>query len=53
MNCSVKLSRSGKIFTEDVIASNYCDAEGAALARNPDAIVVSVSFSHDSSIKQN
>jgi len=53
MNCAVKLSKEGKIFTEDVIASNYCDAEESALARNPDAIVVSVSVSHDSSIKQN
>lgn len=52
MICAVKLSKDGKIFAEDVIASNYHDAEYAALARNPDAIVVSVSVSHDSPIKQ-
>ena len=42
MNCEVKLYVNGTIFSEMVIARNYDDARQVALARNPNATVVSV-----------
>ena len=42
MKCEVKLYVAGKVFTEQVEAVNYQDAKEVALARNPNARVVSV-----------
>ena len=42
MNCEVKLYVNGTVFSEMVIAANYDDARQVALARNPNATVVSV-----------
>ena len=42
MRCEVKLYVAGKVFTEEVEAVNYQDARQVALARNPNAKVVSV-----------
>ena len=43
MKCEVKLYKPpGIVFTEEVIARDYQDARKVALARNPDATVVSV-----------
>ena len=42
MKCEVKLFKAGTIFTEEVIAKDYQDARQVALARNPNATVVSV-----------
>ena len=42
MRCAVQLYVAGKVFTEEVEAVNYEDAKDVALARNPNAKVVSV-----------
>ena len=42
MKCKVTLFKAGTIFEEVVIAVDYNDAQNVALARNPDAIVQSV-----------
>ena len=42
MLCEVKLYVCGKVFTETVHAANYDDAKKVALARNPNARVISV-----------
>ena len=42
MRCEVQLYVAGKVFTEEVQAANYQDAKEVALARNPNARVVSV-----------
>tara|TARA_Y100001938_G_scaffold45662_1_gene63457 strand:+ start:584 stop:724 length:141 start_codon:yes stop_codon:yes gene_type:complete len=42
MRHQVKLFVAGTVFTEDVIARNYDEARQVALARNPNARVVSV-----------
>jgi predicted nucleic acid-binding protein len=42
MKCEVKLFKAGTVFTEEVIAKDYQDARQVALARNPNATVVSV-----------
>lgn len=42
MKCEVTLYKSGIVFKEQVIARDYQDARKVALARNPEATVVSV-----------
>ena len=42
MLCVVKLYVAGSVFTETVHAKNYDEARKVALARNPNARVVSV-----------
>ena len=42
MRCEVKLYVAGTVFNEEVIAVNYQEARQVALARNPNARVVSV-----------
>ena len=42
MKVRVKLYVAGKVFTEEVRAANYNEAKQVALARNPNATVVSV-----------
>ena len=42
MKCKVKLFVAGKVFNESVYARDYAEAERVALARNPNATVVSV-----------
>ena len=42
MKCEVKLYVAGTVFNEEVIAVNYQEARQVALARNPNARVVSV-----------
>ncbi len=42
MLCEVKLYVAGKVFSETVHAVNYDEARRVALARNPNAKVVSV-----------
>ena len=42
MKCEVKLYVAGSVFTEQVHARNYDEAREVALARNPNARVVSV-----------
>ena len=42
MRHQVKLFVAGSVFTEDVIARNYDEARQVALARNPNATIVSV-----------
>lgn len=42
MRCEVKLYVAGTVFTEEVIARDYSEARKVALARNPNATVVSV-----------
>ena len=42
MKCEVKLIVSGTVFVETVQARNYQEARQVALARNPNARVVSV-----------
>ena len=42
MKYEVKLYVGGKVFTEEVQATNYQDAKETALARNPKAKVVGV-----------
>ena len=45
MKCEVKLYVAGKVFTEEVYARDYQEARQVALARNPNARVVSVNAS--------
>jgi len=42
MKCQVKLYKAGKVFFEEIIATDYQDAKNVALARNPGAKIVSV-----------
>jgi len=42
MKCEVKLYVAGSVFSEEVIARNYSEAREVALARNPNAKVISV-----------
>ena len=42
MKCEVKLYVAGSVFSETVHAKNYDEARKVALARNPNARVVSV-----------
>jgi len=42
MKCEVTLYKAGKVFKEEVIATDYKDAKEVALARNPGAQVVGV-----------
>ena len=42
MRCKVQLYVAGTVFNEEVIAVNYQEARQVALARNPNARVVSV-----------
>tara|TARA_B100001250_G_C19390107_1_gene610150 strand:+ start:19 stop:159 length:141 start_codon:yes stop_codon:yes gene_type:complete len=42
MKCEVKLYLAGKIFYENVFARNYDEAKQVALARCPNATVVTV-----------
>ena len=42
MKCEVTLYKAGTVFKEQVIARDYQDARKVALARNPEATVVSV-----------
>ena len=42
MRCEVKLYVAGSVFYEDVYARDYREAKQVALARNPNATVVSV-----------
>jgi|TARA_Y200000002_G_C22504787_1_gene588778 hypothetical protein len=42
MKCEVKLYVAGTVFNEEVIARNYDEARQVALARNPNARVISV-----------
>jgi len=42
MKCQVTLFKAGTVFKEEVIARDYQDAKKVALARNPDATIVSV-----------
>ena len=42
MKCEVTLYKAGTVFKEEVIAKDYQDAREVALARNPNATVVSV-----------
>ena len=42
MRCEVKLYVAGKVFTEEVIATDYQEAKAVALARNPHAKIISV-----------
>ena len=42
MRCRVQLYVAGQVFTEEVRAANYNEAKQVALARNPNATVVSV-----------
>ena len=42
MKWEVKLYVGGKVFTEEVYASNYQDAKETATARNPKAKVIGV-----------
>lgn len=42
MKCRVQLYVAGKVFNEEVYARDYQEAKQVALARNPNAKVVSV-----------
>ena len=42
MKCEVELYVAGTVFKEEVHAANYAEARQVALARNPNAKVVSV-----------
>ena len=42
MRCEVKLFVAGKVFSEEVHARDYQEARQVALARNPNARVISV-----------
>ena len=42
MRCAVQLYVAGTVFNEEVHAANYQEARQVALARNPNARVVSV-----------
>jgi len=41
MKCEVKLYVAGTVFTENVLARDYKEAREVALARNPNARVIS------------
>lgn len=45
MKCTVKLYVCGKVFEETVYARDYAEAREVALARNPNATVISVNAS--------
>ena len=47
MKCRVRLYVTGKLFNEDVYARDYAEARQVALARNPNATVVSVTAVFD------
>tara|TARA_B100000287_G_scaffold403166_1_gene424734 strand:+ start:1442 stop:1585 length:144 start_codon:yes stop_codon:yes gene_type:complete len=42
LKCEVQLYVAGTVFKEEVIARNYDEARKVALARNPNAKVISV-----------
>ena len=42
MKCKVELYVAGKTFNEHVYAHDYAEAERVALARNPNARVISI-----------
>jgi len=42
MRCEVKLYVAGTVFNEEVVAKDYQEARQVALARNPNAKVISV-----------
>ena len=42
MKCEVQLYVAGQVFTEPVHAVNYDEARQVALARNPNARIISV-----------
>ena len=42
MRCEVKLYVAGKVYSEFVEAHNYQEARDVAIARNPNAKVISV-----------
>ncbi len=42
MKCEVTLYKAGTVFKEEVIARDYQDARQVALARNPNAKIISV-----------
>ena len=42
MRCKVQLYVAGTVFNEEVIERNYDEARQVALARNPNARVISV-----------
>ena len=42
MKCEVQLYVAGKVFTEQVYAVDYEEARRVAIARNPNARIVSV-----------
>ena len=42
MRCKVQLIVAGQVFTEEVSAVDYQEARQVALARNPNARVISV-----------
>ena len=42
MRCKVQLYVAGKVFNEEVVARDYQEARQVALARNPNAKVISV-----------
>ena len=42
MKVKVTLFKAGTVFSEEVVARDYKDAENVALARNPGATIVSV-----------
>ena len=45
MKCKVQLYVAGRVFYEEVICRDYQEARQVALARNPNAQVVSVTAS--------
>jgi len=47
MKCKVELYVAGRVFYETVHARDYQEAREVALARNPNATVVSVNASFD------
>ena len=42
MKCEVSMYKAGIVFKEQYVAKDYEDARKIALARNPDATIVSV-----------
>ena len=42
MKCEVTLYKAGTVFKEEVVAKDYDDARQVAIARNPNARIVSV-----------
>tara|TARA_X000000368_G_scaffold372110_1_gene322250 strand:- start:405 stop:545 length:141 start_codon:yes stop_codon:yes gene_type:complete len=42
MRCKVELYVAGTVFNEEVVAVDYSEARRVALARNPNATVMSV-----------